>query len=178
MRRRVRWLNGPGPRRPLSRSRNHDSPVKLVDEYSHRLGAESIDEAGQLEPIRRLCAGPILLEKGAGPAVNEYFRMELASNGWALDARVDPRFNLDVNALRDGIALTVQTGNITRAFYDLLKFQTMHLNDRASAGILILPSALAAARIGSNIANFERVASELKLFKHIIVLPCLLLSIE
>lgn len=130
-----------------------------------------------LEEVRSACTADILIEKGSGPAINEHFRAEFSLSGWALDARVHPAYNLDVNALRTGVALTVQTGNITRAFYDLLKFQAMHIHGKADSAVLILPSSAAASAIGSNIANFERVSSELRLFTNIIYLPVYIIGI-
>ena len=72
----------------------------------------------------------------------------------------------------------MQTGNITRAFYDLMKFEVMHKNDRVDAAVLIVPTSGAARSLGSNLANFTRVINELELFRHIITVPCLVLGID
>ena len=74
--------------------------------------------------------------------------------------------------------LTVQTGNVTRAFYDLMKFEVIHKNDRIDAAVLIVPTSGAARALGSNIANFTRVTNELRLFRNIITVPCLVLGID
>ena len=37
------------------------------------------------------------------------------------------------------------TGNITRAFYDLMKFEVMHKNDRIDSAVLIVPTSGAGA---------------------------------
>lgn len=151
--------------------------LNIVDEFSHRFGTEALGAKDLLDFVRKTCAADIRIEKGAGPAINEHFRAALSLSGWALDARVHPAYNLDVNALRDGTALTVQTGNITRAFYDLMKFQAMHIHGRADSAVLVLPTSAAASAIGSNVANFERVTSELRLFSNIIFIPVHLIAI-
>ncbi|MCH7540095.1 MAG: restriction endonuclease [Proteobacteria bacterium] len=153
--------------------------MRLVSEHSHRFGFEAVQESGLLEEVRGFLDAPAIgMAKGAATVLNRHIRSELSRNGWALDARVHPSFNLDINALKTRVGLTVQTGNITRAFYDLIKFEAMHANDRIDAALLILPSRGAASALGSNIANFTRVTNELGLFRHIITVPCLVLGFD
>ena len=80
--------------------------------------------------------------------------------------------------MKNLVGLMIQTGNITRAFYDLLKFQSMYIMDKIDGCILVVPTVEAAKLLGSNISNFTRVRNELKLYKHTINLPCLIIGID
>ena len=95
-----------------------------------------------------------------------------------MNVRVHSDFDIKINAIKDGVALTLQTGNITRAFYDLLKFEVMYRANRIESAVLIVPSSTAARELGSNIANFQRVTGELKLFQDIITVPCMVLGVD
>lgn len=147
--------------------------------HSHRRGYEILQSKGIVDNIVGLIYSPFIpFETGAAPKINEYFRSALSLDGWALGPRVHPAFKVDINAMKDKVGLTIQTGNITRAFYDLMKFQVLHLNDRIDVSVLILPSSDAAVALGSNIANFTRVTNELELFMDVVTVPCLVLSFD
>lgn len=153
--------------------------MQVVQEYSHRLGSESLDEKGLAAEIRGLVALPsIRLVQGAATKINQSFETKLTNAGWAIDVNVDPQFKIKVNAVKERVAVTLQTGNITRAFYDLLKFQVMYMANRIDSAVLILPSWHAARALGSNIANFQRVTNELNLFHHVFTVPCLVLAVD
>ncbi len=95
-----------------------------------------------------------------------------------MNVRVHSDSNIKINAIKNGVALTLQTGNITRAFYDLLKFEVMYRANRIDSAVLIVPSRNAARELGSNIANFQRVTAELKLFRDVITVPCTVLGVD
>ena len=153
--------------------------MHVVDEHSHRHGREVLTEKKLDKEVHRLVdARAIGMERGSARAINDAVKGRLLSKGWALDPRVHANFKLDINGLKDRVGLTVQTGNITRAFYDLMKFEVMYKNDRIDAAVLIVPTSDAARALGSNIANFTRVKNELGLFRHIITVPCLVLGID
>lgn len=151
--------------------------MKLDCTMSHRFGEEAIASKGMLDEISDLLNEPqVEIVRGASAEINRQIRDNLSRTGWALDPRVHPGFNVTVNALKNRVGLTVQTGNVARAFYDLMKFQAMFLNDKIDASALILPSNAAASFLGDNLPNFGRVSNELGLFRHIISVPCLLLA--
>ena len=153
--------------------------MHVVDEYSHRHGREVLEEKELGREIRDLVdVREIGMARGRAKAINDAVKTRLSDNGWALDSRVHANFRLDINGLKNRVGLTVQTGNITRAFYDLMKFEVMHKNDRVDAAVLIVPTSGAARSLGSNLANFTRVINELELFQHIITVPCLILGID
>ena len=75
------------------------------------------------------------------------------------------------------IALCLQTGNMARFYADLLKLQAQFLDEKINAAIYIVPMKDAAKRMGQNMANFERMISELKnLFDRVITVPIIILG--
>ena len=153
--------------------------MQVVEEYSHRHGMVAVEEKELHSEIRSLVYAPeIGMSRGNTRRINLSVEGRLTHNGWALSPRVHANYRLDINGMKNRVGLTVQTGNITRAFYDLMKFEVMHKNRRIDAAVLVVPTSGAARALGSNIANFTRVTNELELFHTIISVPCLVLGID
>ena len=147
--------------------------------YSHHHAEEDLAHKCLLEQVLSLADAPNLpVAPKSGKAIRAHIEDRLIQFGWAKEPDVDPDHDLTINAMKQRVGLTVQTGNIARAFYDLLKFQVMFQKDRLDVAVLMLPTQSAAATIGSNIANFTRVSNEIELFKHIITIPVFLISFE
>lgn len=147
--------------------------------YSHRHAEEILKDKGMLDQILSLVQQPsFAVTKGNTRKIKTELNKSLVGDGWAIKPRVHGDYNLTVNAVRAKVGLTVQTGYITRAFYDLMKFEVMYRNDRIDTAVLILPTSAAASIFGKNVSNFSRVSSELALFRHVITVPCLLVSFE
>lgn len=153
--------------------------MQVVEEYSHRHGLEIIEGKGLNNEVRALAdISEIGMARGNAGQINTAVKKLLSDAGWALGPRVHADFRLDINGMKKRVGLTVQTGNIIRAFYDLMKFEVMYKNSRIDASVLIVPTSGAARALGSNIANFTRVTNELELFQTIITVPCLVLGID
>ena len=153
--------------------------MQVVQQHSHRSASESLENKGLADEIRDLASlHSIKPEQGAARKINRLFRTNLSNAGWATNVRVHSEFKITVNAIKDRVALTLQTGNIMRAFYDLLKFEVMYRANRIDCAALILPSSSAASALGDNIADFRRVTTELKLFQHVFTVPCLVLGVD
>jgi hypothetical protein len=103
---------------------------------------------------------------------------EFQADGWAQDVKIDQELNLTIFALKDDLAFQLQTGNISRAPYDLLKFQHLHQSKKIEAAAIALPTNAAAAKIGSNIANAESEIKELSVFDRVITVPILVIAFE
>lgn len=101
---------------------------------------------------------------------------ELRNEGWAMNVKIDQNLGLTVFAMNDDLAFQLQTGNISRVPYDLLKLQQLFLAQRIEAAALAVPTKECAQAIGSNVANAERVCNELQLFDRIITVPILLIA--
>lgn len=110
--------------------------------------------------------------------IRKHVENEFLNEGWALNVDLDQGHRLKVFAERDDLAFQLQTGNMSRAPYDLLKMQYLFQSQRIEAAALALPTKEAARTIGDNIANAERVINELQLFDRVITVPILVVAFE
>ena len=123
-------------------------------------------------------APAIKIAKGCTAAIREHVEGEFLNEGWALDVRLDSDSMIKVFSLKDDMAFQLQTGNMSRAPYDLLKLEYLYKSGRIEAAALALPTQEAAKKMGDNIAYAERVIRELKLFDRVITLPLLVVAFE
>lgn len=123
-------------------------------------------------------APAIKIEPRCTPAIREHVEAEFLNEGWALNVDLDQSHRLKVFAQKDDLAFQLQTGNMSRAPYDLLKMQYLFQSQRIEAAALALPTKEAAKLIGDNIANAERVINELQLFDRVIAVPILVIAFE
>ncbi len=112
------------------------------------------------------------------PLIRDHVEAELLNEGWALNVKLDQNYGIKVFAEKNDLAFQLQTGNMSRAPYDLLKLQYLFQSQRIEAAALALPTKEAAKAIGDNIANAERVINELQLFDRVITVPILVVAFE
>ncbi len=120
----------------------------------------------------------IKIERRCTAAIRGHVESEFLNEGWALQVSLDQGLGLKVFAEKDDLAFQLQTGNMSRAPYDLLKLQYLFQCGRIEAAAIGLPSQKAAKIIGDNIANAERVIRELELFDRVITVPILVVAFE
>lgn len=123
-------------------------------------------------------APAVVIERRCTPVIREHVETEFLNEGWALNVNVDQGYGLKVFAEKDDMAFQLQTGNMSRAPYDLLKLQYLFQSGRIEAAAIGLPTKTAARVIGDNIANAERVIRELELFDRVITVPILVVAFE
>jgi hypothetical protein len=123
-------------------------------------------------------APAVKIEKRCTPEIRTHVENELLKEGWALNVSLDKEHGLSVFSMLDDLAFQLQTGNMSRAPYDLLKLQYLFQSERIEAAALALPTREAAKAIGDNIANAERVIKELQLFDRVITVPILVVAFE
>lgn len=123
-------------------------------------------------------APAIRLREGCTGDIREHVKQEFQTEGWGLNVKVDQDLGLSVFAMKEDLAFHLQTGNISRAAYDLLKLQQLFHSGRIEAAALALPTRESAAILGSNIANADRVATELQVFNRIITVPIMLVAFK
>lgn len=153
--------------------------MKFAEAYSHHNGRDQWRERELDDWITDVFEKPdIQIIPGCTTAIRDHVKGEFASEGWAYNVKIDHNYDLTVFGVKDDIAFHLQTGNISRAPYDLLKLQHLFATRRIEAAALALPTKQAANRMGSNLANFERVMSELSLFDRTITLPIFLIGFE
>lgn len=121
---------------------------------------------------------PIKIKPRCTSDIRKHVEKELQNEGWALNVRLDHAHGLSVTAIRDNLGFQLQTGNMSRAPYDLLKMQYLFQTNRIEAAALALPTKEASKIMGQNIANAERVINELFLFNRVITVPILVVAFQ
>lgn len=153
--------------------------MKLVGVHNHRNGVVEWQRRDLYEWLTDVFVAPqIQLRKKCTPDIRRHVSDEFEKEGWALDVKIDQELGLTVFAMRDDLAFQLQTGNISRAPYDLLKLQYLYTSGRIQCAALAVPTKDGANAIGDNIANAERVSNELELFSRVISVPIMLVAFE
>lgn len=153
--------------------------MRFVEAYSHHNGRDQWRDRDLDEWLTDVFEKPNLaVGPGSTTNIRDHVKQELAAEGWAYDVKIDQNFDLTIFGMKEDLAFHLQTGNISRAAYDLLKLQHLFAIRRVEAAALALPTKKAANRIGSNVANFERIMSELRLFDRTIAVPIFLVAFE
>lgn len=116
-------------------------------------------------------APAIKIREGCTTEIRDYVRKEFEKEGWAIKVKIDQDLGLYVFAIKEDMAFHLQTGNISRAAYDLLKLQHLYHSGRIEAAALALPTKECSVLLGSNVANSDRIIKELELFNRTITVP-------
>jgi len=153
--------------------------MRMAWAYSHNNGDAEWTERDLRDWLTDVFEAPAIpLRPGVTHDIREHIRTEFEKEGWAINVRIDADYELTVFAVRDDLAVQVQTGNMSRAPYDLLKLQYLYTAKKIEAAALALPTKAGAQALGSNIAHADRVSAELKLFSRIVTVPILLVAFE
>lgn len=153
--------------------------MRLVDKKAFS-GVEPILKNKRMDTwVTNLLDVPeLIIERKCTGAIRKYLREQLTLGGWPGTVKIDPSLGITVFSIENHVAFDLQTGNMARAPYDLLKFQGLYASRRIDAAIFVLPTAKAAKIIGSNVANFERVVREMEFFNRAVSVPLLVLAFE
>lgn len=123
-------------------------------------------------------ASNVQIQKRCTAEIRAHVENEFVENGWAINVELAHSHGLTVFAQKHDLAFQLQTGNMSRAPYDLLKLQYLFQSNRICAAAIGLPTKDAAKKMGDNLANAERVIRELELFRNVITVPILVLAFE
>ncbi|MEQ8602868.1 MAG: restriction endonuclease [Marivibrio sp.] len=153
--------------------------MKLAFPYDHRDGIAQWGERDLYEWVTDIFECPsVRIGPGCTNDVRNHVEKEFIREGWARDVKLDQDLKLNVFAQKDDLAFQLQTGNMSRAPYDLLKLQYLFQSGRIEAAALAVPTKDAARAIGENIANADRIVRELQLFDRVITVPILLIAFD
>lgn len=153
--------------------------MKLESTYSHHNAGHVWEDRDLFHWVTDIFEAPaVTIERGCTSAIREHVENEFLNEGWALGVNLDQGLGLKVFAEKDELAFQLQTGNMSRAPYDLLKLQYLFQAHRIKAAALALPTKEAARKMGDNIAHAERVVRELQLFDRVITVPILVIAFE
>lgn len=153
--------------------------MKLDATYSHHNGVDLWQDMDLYDWATDIFEAPkIKIGDEPTTVIRDHVKSELEGVGWAFNVRIDAEVELSVFARKGDLAFQLQTGNISRYAYDLLKLQHLYSKRDIVSAILAVPTKTAALKIGSNIANVDRIWNELNIFDRFITLPIMLIAFE
>jgi hypothetical protein len=151
--------------------------MKFVATYSHHNGVDVWKDRDLYEWITDVFEAPkVKIGQYATTDIRQHVKAELEKEGWGFNVRVDAEADLTVFAKKGDLVVQLQTGNISRYAYDILKIQHLYSKREISAAALAIPTKEAAQVIGSNIANAERIWNELNIFDRVITVPLMIIA--
>lgn len=113
---------------------------------------------------------PLLPRETPTKKMREVWRERFTQRGWISNYLI-PGSKQSITLWRDEVGLCIQLGNVCRASTDLLKLETLHRLGRIREAILIVPSKLYAAFLGSNYASFTTASRDLSTFSAAVTVP-------
>lgn len=153
--------------------------MKLAFTYDHHNAASEWLRRDMSDWLTDVLEAPgVKIKPRCTSEIRKHVSNEFKLDGWALDVKISQEAGLKVFALKDDLAFQLQTGNMSRAPYDLLKFQYLFQSEKIDCASLAVPTKEAANKIGENIANAERISNELQIFSRVITVPILLIAFE
>lgn len=153
--------------------------MKFHATYSHHNGVGIWKRRDLYEWATDIFVAPqVIVQAKSTREIRDHVSSELVFDGWALNALIDAEVELTVFARKEDLAFQLQTGNISRYAYDILKLQHLYINREIECAILAVPTKDAAVKLGSNIAHVERIWTELNVFDRIISAPIMIIAFE
>lgn len=146
--------------------------------YDHLGGRQYMPDDLVSATLSSLEGMSLPVRKGGSASARTAILNKLRDIGWSSPTRIDAQSKITVTAMCNGTALALQTGNTARFYADLLKLQALYLSSKSSSAVYILFCSREAKKIGSNIANFERLVDELVIFQKTITVPMLVIGLE
>lgn len=146
--------------------------------HSHCSGEVAVAPHVKDEIAQAIKGVAIKPARGAAPKIRDAILGNLKALGWSGKVPVAKGSDITITAMREDVGLCLQTGNMARMYADLVKLQTLYLDNAIKAAVLIVPSEPIALLLGSNIAQAKRLERELDIFKKAYHVPTLVYSLE
>jgi hypothetical protein len=148
-------------------------------QFSHLGGAEVLPKTEAMEIMDAIEGCKTPAERGCGTDLRNEIMEKLKTSGWTDKVQVAHGSKISIASLKNKVGLGIQTaGNMSRMYADLIKLQQMYLDDTIKVGVLVLPTSAAAREMGDNLANSDRLESELAIFRKVIHIPLVVLSFQ
>jgi hypothetical protein len=116
--------------------------------------------------------------RGGGTRIRDAIITGFKAFGWSGKFLVAKGSNITITSMHEGVGLCVQTGNVARMYADLIKLQTLYLDNAIRSAAIIVPSKPVARLLGSNLAQANRLERELEIFKKAYNVPTLIFALE
>ena len=137
----------------------------------HQGGASKLPAPLRREIENAISSCSIVPSKGAAAGIGAAIVDALVRDGWSGEVHLSRESKITITSAKSSVGLCLQTGNMSRMYADLLKLQNMFLAGSIKVGVMIVPSSLAARKLGDNIANADRLLRELGIFHKVIHMP-------
>lgn len=146
--------------------------------HSHCAGDQAVAKTLQKEIEEAITSITVKPKLGAATKLRDACLITLRSLGWSGEVPVSRESDMTITSMKDEVGLCLQTGNMARMYADLMKLQTLYLNNSIKSAAIILPSQPIAKELGSNIAQAKRLERELEIFKKAYHVPTLVFALE
>jgi len=153
--------------------------MKIQQMYSSNGGKNIILSNSQIwsELLQVFSESQLRFEKGESQKIKMEVSNTLNKLGWADSVKIQPT-NLTINFIKQRVGLCLQLGNVARTYADLLKIQLLIEMKIIDVGVIAVPIRSAAKEMGSNLAQYERLENELKIFDTIISAPIVIVGLS
>src|SRR5271165_2819240 len=125
--------------------------------YSHCAGDRALPVPLHKEIAAAIVAITVKPTIGAAKKFRVAFLDSLKSSGWSSEVPVAAGSDMTITSMKNEVGLCLQTGNIARMYADLIKLQTLYLDNAIKAAAIVVPSNPIAKLLGSNIAESKRL---------------------
>jgi len=153
--------------------------MKICDRYEHQNALAVLE---QKIPFKEFATIIEVSQLTFGRDNPKYIKSVVSERfnekGWADRVRIVASTNLTINYMKNKVGVCFQLGNVARMYADLLKLETLGLENKIDVGVIILPDALESSKLGANYARFDRLKKEMQVFSRIFTLPMLVISLS
>jgi len=146
--------------------------------HSHCAGEDTVPAGLRQEVELAIAAITVKPARGIAPKLRDAFLAKLLVSGWSSEVAVAQGSDITITSMKSEVGLCLQTGNMARMYADLIKLQTLYLNNAIKSAVIVVPSEPVAKHLGSNIAQAKRLARELDIFKKAYHVPTLIFALE
>lgn len=146
--------------------------------FSHCDGDKCVPASHKKDIAAAISAVSTKAGAGAATLIRSQILAKLKALGWSGEIKLAADSDMTVTSTKSDIGLCLQTGNVSRMYADLIKLQTMYLDNQIKAAAILVPSKEAAKLLGSNIAQAKRLERELAIFKKAYHVPTIVYAIE
>lgn len=145
---------------------------------SHCAGGDVIPAYIQQEIAHAIGNAELKIGPRAATRIRNTILSSLKASGWTGKVSVAQGSDITISSIRNDVGLCLQTGNMARMYADLIKLQTLYLDNVIKSAVIIVPSEPVALSLGSNIAQARRLERELDIFKKAYHVPTIIYALE
>jgi restriction endonuclease BglII len=146
--------------------------------HSHCAGDKAVPATLQKEIAAAILAITEKPARGSATKMRKACLNNLKALGWSSEVAVAQGSDITITSVKDQVGLCIQTGNMARMYADLIKLQTLYLNNSITSAVIVVPSAPVAKLLGSNVAQANRLERELDIFRKAYHVPTLIFALE